>query len=554
MSSALLTSMAGMLSCQTMLDVTANNLANSETPGFKGSRTGFRDQMLLTLAGASGASGNMGGTNPMQVGQGDLVASIDVQMTQGAISPTARPLDVSITGPGFFRLQQTDGEEVYSRVGSFGWDSGYQGAPRLVDLSTGYLVLNTQGQAISTVDAMPAAATTALVLSGNLAPADEQPLHGSSLTSLFGLARRDGGQLGGSTRLDDTTLATGTVAAPTTLNVFGTRPDGSSYGGSVVLAAGATVDDLVNGLNGVFSAAVPSFATAQLDGGSLRVSASEPGDGLSVFLGEQAAPALPATDAVANAWQYGGAGDSFAWNRLRLVPSAVSSILPLYTADGTRHELPVRLFSSGITAGSGRTWDLVAGVPEAGSLVPGADSLRGITFASDGTLANLPAGSLSTTWTVGGASTVALQALGLTAFAGDSLLDGVDETGYPAGRLLESTFDQTGRLIGSYSNGRSQAMSATGHQLGLAIFVNPAGLQALGGNLWDVSDNSGDPQLVAPLENGDNSIAGYTLEGSNVDMAGEFSRLIIAQRSFQSNSRSFQVADSLLQEANNLIR
>ena len=193
-------------------------------------------------------------------------------------------------------------------------------------------------------------------------------------------------------------------------------------------------------------------------------------------------------------------------------------------------------------------------VPSGGTLAPGGDSLRGLTFNTDGTQLAAPTGSLVSTWTVGGASSLTFDTMLLRGYQGDAVADSSDGTGYPTGALQGITVDATGTLNGSYSNGKTVPMSATGHQLGLALFANPSGLLAEGRNLWRPTVNSGSPLNVVGGANGTNAIAAGTLEGSNVDVSVEFTRLIVAQRGFQANSKSFQTGDQMLTEAFSLFR
>lgn len=553
---ALSSSLSGMRSTQTLLDVTANNLANSTTTGFKASRVEFADQFYQMVESPQGPGSATGGVNPSQVGAGVQVQSVDVQMNQGPVNGTGRALDAAITGSGFFRLQTPDGGEIYTRLGNFGFDAGSAGsAPVLVDLGTGFRVTSSTGTTIQRVDSIPPAATTSLELSGNLPPAVSSPLHGTTLGGLFPITvNADGSNATSSTPLAQTSLATG-IPGATTLTVFGSKPDGSDFTASVPLAAGATVGDLLSGLNAALTDASGPFASASLSNGSLSVTALSTGSDLSVFLGESSAPAQPADNATANAWQH-AAGGVYDWNRTRLSPtdSTVATTLSLYTADGTKHELEARFVNVGSDAANGRIWDLVVGQPASGtgSLV-GNGVVQGYLFNSNGTLATAPAGTLDTTWAAGGASSVALTTGSLTGWDADGYMDSTDYTGYGAGTLLSTAIDSDGWIVGSYSNGKSQAMSVDS-QLGMAVFANAGGLVAAGDSLWQASENSGAAAYVAPGTGGDNVITGGAQEGANVDLAGEYTRLIIAQRSFQSNSKAFQVASEMLQDANGLVR
>jgi flagellar hook protein FlgE len=95
---------SGLKNHQVMLDVTANDIANVNTIGYKSARTTFKDSLTQLQRGASGAGGANGGTNAAQVGLGVGLGSIDNLMTGGALQSTGSPLDVAIQGAGFFAV------------------------------------------------------------------------------------------------------------------------------------------------------------------------------------------------------------------------------------------------------------------------------------------------------------------------------------------------------------------------------------------------------------------------------------------------------------------
>jgi flagellar hook protein FlgE len=109
---------SGMKNFQIKLDVIGNNISNVNTYGFKKSRTIFKDLYSQQISGASGPQNQTGGTNPKQVGLGSQLATIDTVHTQGSLQTTGRPLDLSISGDGFFVLSKGN-EEVYTRAGNF---------------------------------------------------------------------------------------------------------------------------------------------------------------------------------------------------------------------------------------------------------------------------------------------------------------------------------------------------------------------------------------------------------------------------------------------------
>jgi flagellar hook protein FlgE len=117
---------SGLKNHQVMLDVTANDIANVNTIGYKSARTTFKDSLTQLQRGASGSTGANGGSNAAQIGLGVGLGSIDNLMTGGALQPTGNPLDVAIQGEGFFKVAQTiapalpaAGTEQYTRAGNF---------------------------------------------------------------------------------------------------------------------------------------------------------------------------------------------------------------------------------------------------------------------------------------------------------------------------------------------------------------------------------------------------------------------------------------------------
>jgi flagellar hook protein FlgE len=98
---AMYSAISGLEAHQTMLNVTANNLANVDTIGFKAQRTTFESELSQLLTGGSGQTAANGGTNPEQVGLGVQVGSIDQIMSAGSFQSTGNTLDVALQGDGF---------------------------------------------------------------------------------------------------------------------------------------------------------------------------------------------------------------------------------------------------------------------------------------------------------------------------------------------------------------------------------------------------------------------------------------------------------------------
>jgi len=114
--SALTTALTGLQAAETTIDVVGNNVANSQTVGFKESDAIFATQFLQTISIGSSPSANSGGTNPRQVGLGVKVAEISPNFTQGTIEISSNPLDVAIQGDGFL-IVQNGTDRLYTRNG-----------------------------------------------------------------------------------------------------------------------------------------------------------------------------------------------------------------------------------------------------------------------------------------------------------------------------------------------------------------------------------------------------------------------------------------------------
>ncbi len=95
----------GLRNFQDQLDIVANNIANVNTVGYKGSRATFQTTLFQTLSAGNAPQNQLGGTNPMQIGLGSQLASIDKLMTQGSPMSTGKATDLMIQGEGFLFSQ-----------------------------------------------------------------------------------------------------------------------------------------------------------------------------------------------------------------------------------------------------------------------------------------------------------------------------------------------------------------------------------------------------------------------------------------------------------------
>ncbi len=181
---SLYSGVSGVKGHQTRMDVVGNNIANVNTTGFKSGRVTFADTLSQTTANASAATGNLGGTNPKQIGLGVGVASIDTIFTDGSVQATGKNTDVALSGNGLF-VVKSGNETYYTRDGAFEFDEkGNYVLPGSGHFVQGWTanngVLNTNGGVgniqIQAGKSMAAAATTTATYKNNLDAAEETVL------------------------------------------------------------------------------------------------------------------------------------------------------------------------------------------------------------------------------------------------------------------------------------------------------------------------------------------------------------------------------------------
>ncbi|WP_167138820.1 flagellar hook protein FlgE [Diaminobutyricimonas sp. TR449] len=148
------------------------------------------------------------------------------------------------------------------------------------------------------------------------------------------------------------------------------------------------------------------------------------------------------------------------------------------------------------------------------------------------------------------AGAIAVDLSTLSGFAGMTTVSFTSQDGRTAGSLESFTLSKDGTIIGSFSNGASEAVG----RIALATFVNPVGLEKAGSSAYRATFNSGAAQIGTPGSAGMGSLLTGALEMSNVDLSQEFTNLIVAQRGFQANARIITTSDEVLQELTNLKR
>ncbi len=172
---SLFSGVAGLKNHQVRMDVIGNNIANVNTLGFKASRVTFKEGFAQLLRGAGAPQDGQGGTNPMQIGLGMQVGTMDTIFTQGDLETTGVTTDLAVQGDAFFVVKKAD-QSFYTRAGNFTLDSD----GRLVSGINGYAVQGRMatngalaGEALTDIvlpvgQKAPASATTAITMGGNL--------------------------------------------------------------------------------------------------------------------------------------------------------------------------------------------------------------------------------------------------------------------------------------------------------------------------------------------------------------------------------------------------
>ena len=424
---SMFSAVSGLRSHQTMMDVVGNNIANVNTAGYKGSRTTFQDAMSQVLRGSSAIQADRAGTNPLQIGLGAQLNSINSVFTQGGVQATGRSLDLALEGDGFF-VVEAGGTNFYTRAGAFDIDA----AGSLVT-ANGARVMGWLPNAAGDIDTQ-----------APLAPL---------------------------------VLPTGQVVAPR-------ETENITLGGN--LPADAAVGAVVN----------TSMTVHDAQGTAYDV-------------------AMRFTKTAANTWtiQHSVNGGAFA-----------------------------ATITGGFGGGNTIQFESTTGRPIT-AVGPPAVYMTALTIPDlDG------AGTL---WDADGVQiNVNETGMELRQFAGPATAEARLQDGAEMGFLRGFYFGVDGTITGRFSNGETKVLGA----VAVANFNNPAGLQREGESIFAATLNSGQPLIGLPGEGGNGQIKPGSLEMSNVELAMEFTNLIIAQRGFQANARSISSSDEMLADIVNLKR
>ena len=121
----------------------------------------------------------------------------------------------------------------------------------------------------------------------------------------------------------------------------------------------------------------------------------------------------------------------------------------------------------------------------------------------------------------------------------------LDQNGYPSGELVSIAVSENGRITGTYSNGKTVDLA----EVALARFNAPDKLKRLDGTAFAATQDSGEPMLT-----GGTNVIGSAREASNVDIADEFSKLIVTQQAYTAGTRIVSASDELIRETLNMKR
>ncbi|MGA7748246.1 MAG: flagellar hook-basal body complex protein [Candidatus Aquilonibacter sp.] len=598
---SLYTGISGLDAYQSWIDMISNNIANTATVGFKAQRMTFADQFYQQVGSPSGPTQTSGGVNPIDNGLGVKVNTVDTEFGQGGLETTGINTDLALNGDGFFIENNANGtgSPTYTRDGAFSLNSnglfydpasgqaimGYMansagvvtpnGTPGAITIPVGLQEQATAtGQGVKTGPAINDQVFD-VALGGNL----DQTNWSQAFEQAIGASANPGAAVTVSTTLYDSlggsheaTITYTPVALNTTLaSVAQTGAQATA----LTVAPTTTVSDqiTITEAAGTYTVKDGNTGATQtaLGGQTLTVG------GATFTL---ATPAAAGTDTI-NVTAAANGLPSVANSAGTMVQAATEWQVNVSFADGTQFQTittGASIASTGTltaaTLGQGTSGVVgfayfdqngqfinsssiasvansnVTGIPEAiGANAPGYFHDAGATASLQqgnqlnvlqwGPSAGNNAQAPTNTATPGA---IALGFFDNTSLNSSSSGTVVSQNGYSAGTLSNITVGDDGTITGSFTNGQQKALA----QLAIATFQNEDGLERIGGNQFAETAASGLAQLGTANTGRFGSIVAGSLEESNVNLANEFTNLIIAQRAFEANSRGIQTADQNL--------
>jgi flagellar hook protein FlgE len=528
---------SGLRAFQTKMDIIGNNIANVETSGFKASRISF-SEMLNQEIGSGGGSESAPSASA-QVGLGVRISSIDRDFNQGGLQSTGRKTDMAIEGDGFFKVAEGN-QEFLTRAGNFAFNKdGF-----LVDQS-GRKVQGFNADATGDVLASGTTSDIRVDFENVFDPQSTQNifaggnLHANTskaqiVEAQSALTTESGSIANEATALNDLAQTSTDLTDGDTIDFDLTLNDGTTETVSHTFSSGDTVNDLLNSIN------------SNMASGEANVSMV---DGLLMARSSQLGDSQFSIDNISTT----GAGSinmpGFEVNQQGKTNSQTISTT-VYDELGKSHTMTLKM-----TQSDTNTWDYEA------NFLDGEE----INSGGTGTITFDESGNLSSDSTVAiefdpgsGANPVSFNlnfgnpenGSRLTQFSGSSSVKVTSQDGYSQGKLVDFSIDGDGFVNGVYDNGRNVKLA----QVAIGDVSNYNGLETVGDGLFRSTVASGTVSTTTASNLSETNISSGVLEGSNVDLAREFTDMITSQRAYQSNARVITTADELLQEAVNLKR
>lgn len=542
---SLFSGVSGLRNHQAMMDNIGNNISNVNTIGFKSSRMTFSDTFNQFVRFGSDPSSSGGGSNAFQIGLGMKINSIDRNWNQGTFERTGIKTDLALQGDSLFVLNN-NGERFYSRAGTFSFDAD----GNLVNNQNGGIVQgkvatsegevppgnNLQDIKINTNERLPAVATTEVNWGGNL--------DSTSSVTASDSYEQAGNINSGGVVVGDTVEEYNTV-----YNEFGdayrfkaTYTNTGVDQWDMTWELSKKIDDTTYSNPPELTSAAPTAVTFDANGDMTAPAASiaiqDANEGINFTFDPTKVTQKDAAETITSTV------DS---NR---EPTIVNGTVTVFDSLGESHSLTIRF-----TKLSSNNWNFRATVPsDSGSLTNNTGT---VSFKQDGSIDSISPNPPVLTFTPSGGASLQNIELnlgegfeGITQTSSNSVVSSLSQNGSDAAILTDYSIDQYGYIIGVFSNGQSRNLA----QILLADFPNNNGLISTGENMFQISANAGEPIIGDPGEATGTTIQSGALEQSNVDLSEEFTKMIVAQRGFQSNARVVTTSDQLLQEITNLVR
>lgn len=556
---------AGMKANQSRMDVIGNNISNANTYGFKSGRATFRDMYYQQYRGASAGTQTRGGINPSSIGYGAQLSSIDLMMDSSSMTSTGFALDACITGEGFFQVMDPDGNIYFTKAGMLDIDPA-TGA--LVD-SNGNFVLGTSATEGKLNSSQPG--QEKIFITVNSVPAStakvEKQIAGKTLTIESSKETKEANVSFAFSKSSD---------MPDGLKVKAIM-DSTTSVIQIQLNANEEFDSLAN-LNTLINDAITEAYGGQHPGGTFNFDV-EP----DPFSGGVKLKGSEIVDTAAADYEGGGIGTSqtansgwpagFKLSETGLTFSGTGDVTMnmTWTPDVAGPPAVPGFFTVTMTTANNQTYTGTISKERA------IASRGGNTVILKNTTANAdPDPNDTITITYPNINDLGDFDSDTGAFTNPTLptnkVVGSAEAAQPTKKLGwgKSTFTLEGGTefhtqdvsnltgIGIGADGTITGTSDAGLQIlgriDLATFGNAKGLAQSGNSYFTATANSGPVKLAIAGEQGTGAIRNSALEMSNVDLAQEFSDMIVTQRGFQASSRMITVSDTMLEELINLKR